>query len=1123
MYRAVFKFGVFNAVQSTCFDKVMKGDDNLKSAPTGSGKTAVFELAIIRMLNQSHTSGRQLKCIYVSPTKALCSERYRDWVTKFQPLGINCCELTGDTVKFGKSAWGDARHASIIVTTGEKWDSLTRNWDEHEHILSQVQLFLVDEVHILNESRGSTLEVIVSRMKTRGTCVRFVMVSATVPNIHDVARWIGNNPHGGPAVVMEFGEEYRPCILTRHVYGVHRKKDQNDFVFSKSLDYKLYGILKQHSVDKPVLVFCATRRGVMGTAEQLMKEYEESTTQKDLMPWSRPRRIEATFHDKRLEKLATCGIGIHHAGMSFDDRRATEDLYLKKILRVVVATSTLAVGVNLPAHTVVIKGVNIFQNNTSKEYSDLDIMQMIGRAGRPQFDKEGVAIIMCEADLKQKYEALAQGRTLLESSLHLNLAEHINSEIGLNTIRDVQSAKEWLHNSFLFQRIQQNPRHYAIGKAGDQTWQERVGEMVTESIEKLQKNQLVQFSDEDGTVLTSTEYGDIMSKIYNKLRAHDDIRYKPKKIEKAHDKISVIIQAVLAGISLNDPEYKSGDNQPAIESLTIFRHIERITRAMLEVALAKQSGAQIKYGMELLRCLHAKAWEDRPVLAEHSIASLTDLRKQDPLRIETLLNRRPPFGHEVLAYVKQLPQYKVVITETNVTPSDGKSPVEVELVIQCGLLHELADAPQPKKGKSHFREATMVVTVTSDLDYVDFRRISTKSLRNPKSFSVVAKLTKPSQTVLAQAMEGVDMNAEFWAGMAEGLSESGDDIPLKDLTTCRHLCCHEGLPKPPPLTKKRVETLYPTTQDTGKKPAAIKARPKELKGKSKVQDKPDRRIQQLEDLHTRNGVESSIQLPEGRRIKLDDGSLHNKVGVPKPARQKLKANFDMEFTDVDAGDTLDWGIPEIAPLSDDDMPDAQDILAQRSKNRSKKTQNASDAMYDDSEVDDMTRKVPTPPPIEVLDLEQLQGREDLPFPISGSASESNDGEPTVDNTPESSSSTHFIGPCVDDDFEIDDSNFEITPSVDVRSSTHSQSAAKKSEYVVPYLLRPDSHLRQPASDVKLQCSVPGSAFKTTESAQEAALLPPNEHSAPEDAFEDDWADLEAWLNSDAVVIVDHLD
>ncbi|EEB87636.1 hypothetical protein MPER_14953, partial [Moniliophthora perniciosa FA553] len=83
------------------------------SAPTGSGKTVLFELAIIRMLMDSKNSGQRLKAVYIAPTKALCGERYRDWATKFDPLGIKCCELTGDTVHFGKGIWGDAKSATI--------------------------------------------------------------------------------------------------------------------------------------------------------------------------------------------------------------------------------------------------------------------------------------------------------------------------------------------------------------------------------------------------------------------------------------------------------------------------------------------------------------------------------------------------------------------------------------------------------------------------------------------------------------------------------------------------------------------------------------------------------------------------------------------------------------------------------------------------------------------------------------------------------------------------------------------------------------------------------------------------------------------------------------------------
>lgn len=137
-------------------------------------------------------------------------------------------------------------------------------------------------------------------------------------------------------------------------------------------------------------------------------------------------------------------------------------------------------------------------------------------------DKEGIAVIMCEAELESKYQALVQGRSMLESCLHLNLSEHINSEIGLGTIKHMESAKEWLHSSFLFQRIQRNPRHYAIGKEGNQSWQERIDEMVLDSVQRLKDTSLVESPDTDMESLKSTEFGDIMSKVRSTLATRAD-------------------------------------------------------------------------------------------------------------------------------------------------------------------------------------------------------------------------------------------------------------------------------------------------------------------------------------------------------------------------------------------------------------------------------------------------------------------------------------------------------------------------------------------------------------------------------------------------------------------------
>ena len=148
--------------------------------PTGSGKTVVMELAICRLLNV--LKDERFKVVYQAPTKSLCSERFRDWNTKFAALDLRCAELTGDT---DHTQLRSISNSEIIITTPEKWDSMTRKWKDHIRLMQLVKLLLIDEVHILKETRGATLEAVVSRMKNIGSNVRFVALSATVPNSED--------------------------------------------------------------------------------------------------------------------------------------------------------------------------------------------------------------------------------------------------------------------------------------------------------------------------------------------------------------------------------------------------------------------------------------------------------------------------------------------------------------------------------------------------------------------------------------------------------------------------------------------------------------------------------------------------------------------------------------------------------------------------------------------------------------------------------------------------------------------------------------------------------------------------------------------------------------------------
>lgn len=228
-YRPLYSFPLFNAVQSKCFHPVYNTNDNIVlAAPTGSGKTVVMELAICRLLNV--LKDERFKVVYQAPTKSLCSERFRDWNTKFAALDLKCAELTGDT---DHTQLRSISNSQIIITTPEKWDSMTRKWKDHMRLMQLVKLFLIDEVHILKETRGATLEAVVSRMKNIGSNVRFVALSATVPNSEDIATWLGKdatNQHV-PAHREHFGEDFRPVKLEKFVYGY--QSNGNDFVFDR--------------------------------------------------------------------------------------------------------------------------------------------------------------------------------------------------------------------------------------------------------------------------------------------------------------------------------------------------------------------------------------------------------------------------------------------------------------------------------------------------------------------------------------------------------------------------------------------------------------------------------------------------------------------------------------------------------------------------------------------------------------------------------------------------------------------------------------------------------------------------------------------------------------------------
>ncbi|TKY85335.1 hypothetical protein EX895_005497 [Sporisorium graminicola] len=828
--------GLFQSqVCSLSLPKVLESAENVVlSAPTGSGKTVIFELALIRMLTKDPENAR---AVYLAPTKALCSERTRDWSTRFGSVGCGVTELTGDSVH-GLQV---ARKSRLIVTTPEKWDSLTRRWDEHSGILSSIRLLLIDEVHILNEvQRGARIEVVVTRTQTWGNRVRFVAVSATVPNLEDVATWIGPNPNvqrpgtlPPSAEIFQFDDTYRPCPLQKHVYGYPKAKDE--FAFQAYLNHKLAELIEIHAAGRPCLIFCATRRSTLQAANTIAEARRKAEENGGAVPPAsnevrgRSSLQGVTFDDQDLQRLATSGIAFHHAGLSIFDRRSVEQAFLADKIGVLCCTTTLATGINLPAYCVVIRGTKQFDGQWC-EMSELDLIQMMGRAGRPQFDRSGIAVIMCEDTMQAHYRELVSGTRAIESSLAPCLVEHVNAEIGLRGRMTEQQIEDWIRKSFMWTRLHKNPTYYLSQEEGIglDSVEEILKHLVTRTLTTLKDADLILRS-ETAFEVTSTEYGIIMSRFFirhktmlaliaiapgantravleavsraeefgdqrirpgekgflNLLRTHPEIRYPPRQVAQVADKISLLVQAQLSAINLAQLSQPAvGEASPHMDIRRIIPHATRIARAVVDITIYRQDGTACKVALDLARSIAAEAWDGSPAMlrqidqiGERSIKALANagittwqsLASTTSAKIEMILNRNPPFGSKVIAAAQSVPRIELEMMQRSSSPSTSSfaslpanrsadpsaavqvRPSGIKVVLDVVIRIENRATCMLKSKKSKMALSVCILTLTSDGDYVDFRRMPIWRFQSEKQFTLHVHLTDPRRRILTYA------------------------------------------------------------------------------------------------------------------------------------------------------------------------------------------------------------------------------------------------------------------------------------------------------------------------------------------------------------------------------------
>ncbi|KAG0430086.1 hypothetical protein HPB47_023013 [Ixodes persulcatus] len=764
-YRCFFGgFPFFNRVQSAVLDEVLHSDRPLVvSAPTGSGKTAILELALVRLLTQRPAA--DFKALYVVPLKAICRERLEDWSRKTASLGLHCAQLTGDTDEEDRSV---LQEAHLILTTPEKWDSATRRWKDSPGLLESLALLLIDEVQLVHEAgRGPVLEAVVSRMKAlqrhNGTPLRIVAVSAPVPNAADLASWLGTEDN--PGCHHTFGERLRPVPLRRLVLGYPCAVGTSDFRFDMSLSYKLPLVIENYSEGKPTIVFCSTRKGVLQTAGVVAGNC--SNLVRDVRTRDRLLCAATTFRDAKLRDVVPRGVGFHHAGLCPEDRGAVESLFREGGLPVLVSTSTLAMGVNLPAHLVVVKSTSTYALGGTGLYPDLVVDQMLGRAGRPQFDVSGTAVIMTKLSLKPRYEQLVQGTQAMESSLHRSLVEHLNAEIVLRTVRDLAGCVTWAKSTFFYVRLRKNPAHYGQPRGlGEQGAQDKLHELCRESVTALVRASLITLDADSGcleptgaghlmarycisldtmerfsqlparlsletlvaTLSGCAEYADVqlrtsekatLNKLNGTKRA-PGIRFPMKGRIKTRDmKVNCLLQASLGCLSVTEPSLSQ-------DLPRVLRVAQRLAKVLLEFLLLRPEcgfGALLQ-AVVLHKCIQARLWEDSlhvarqidkigvalsSALLRAGITSLDKLVNTNPRELELVLNRHPPFGSQVLQAARSLPKYRLQIVQEGSPSNDTAT---VQLSVEVGCLGE--SVAEPGSGRLSLAPAYLLVGDADD-------------------------------------------------------------------------------------------------------------------------------------------------------------------------------------------------------------------------------------------------------------------------------------------------------------------------------------------------------------------------------------------------------------------------
>lgn len=430
-------FVVLHPPQAEAIPVALSGRNLVAAIPTASGKSLIGYIPALQTIVERHR-----KVLYIVPLKALASEKKDDF-DRFQDLRIRTHLSTGDLDSEDRGL----EDADIVVATSEKADSMIRHGSRW---IRDVGLVIADEIHMIHEpGRGPTLEVALTKLMRRNRGLQIIALSATISNADDLAEWLHAD------LVRS---DWRPIPLKEGVFldDSITFNDRSTREVPKSGD-AVWGLVRQAVEDGgQSLVFVNSRRSTEALAVKFSKEMgkiagrELSRAEEDILEGD----ADSTATGRKLASCIKCGMAFHNAGLTYRQRRYVEDGFRAGLIKCIVATPTLAAGINLPARRVVVRDTTRFESNSGNTpISVMDVKQMCGRAGRPGYDPYGEAVLIAknERDFEHLMEDYVEHDTERLTSKLFNdkvLRSHILGLIATDDADSEESIVAFLRETF---------------------------------------------------------------------------------------------------------------------------------------------------------------------------------------------------------------------------------------------------------------------------------------------------------------------------------------------------------------------------------------------------------------------------------------------------------------------------------------------------------------------------------------------------------------------------------------------------------------------------------------------------------------------------------------------------